>query len=244
MTELLNPAQFEQSLRAIGAERYHDKHPFHRMLHGGELRRGQVQAWALNRYCYQSAIPRKDAGLIARLGDPELRRTWLHRIFDHDGHEQDRGGIDRWLILTDGLGLDREYVRSQRGVLPAVKFAVEAYVRYTYENDNLRAIASSLTELFAPDLHRERIAGMVRHYDFIDDDVMIYGTVRLDQAPKDVAFALEYVQRAAQTAERQQAVQEALRFKCDVLWAQLDAMYHAYVEPGHIPPGAFVPEDR
>ena len=244
MTELLDPAQFEQSLRAIGAERYHDKHPFHRMLHGGELRRGQVQAWALNRYCYQSAIPRKDAGLIARLGDPELRRTWLHRIFDHDGHEQDRGGIDRWLILTDGLGLDREYVRSQRGVLPAVKFAVEAYVRYTYENDNLRAIASSLTELFAPDLHRERIAGMVRHYDFIDDDVMIYGTVRLDQAPKDVAFALEYVQRAAQTAERQQAVQEALRFKCDVLWAQLDAMYHAYVEPGHIPPGAFVPEDR
>jgi pyrroloquinoline-quinone synthase len=244
VTELLNPAQFEQSLRAIGAERYHDKHPFHRMLHGGELRRGQVQAWALNRYCYQSAIPRKDAGLIARLSDPELRRTWLHRIFDHDGHEQDRGGIDRWLILTDGLGLDREYVQSQRGVLPAVKFAVEAYVRYTYENDNLRAIASSLTELFAPDLHRERIAGMVRHYDFIDDDVMIYGTVRLDQAPKDVAFALEYVQRAAQTAEHQQTVQEALRFKCDVLWAQLDAMYHAYVEPGHIPPGAFVPEDR
>ncbi len=236
MTALLTPAQFEASLRAIGAERYHDKHPFHRMLHGGELRRGQVQAWALNRYCYQSAIPRKDAGLIARLDDPELRREWLHRIFDYDGHEQDRGGIDRWLILTDGLGLDRDYVISQKGALPAVKFAVEVYVRYTYDNDNLRAIASSLTELFALDLHRERIAEMVGNYDFIHDDVMIYCSVRLNQAPKDVEFALDYVKRAAQTPEQQQAVQD--------LWAQLDAMYHAYVAPGHIPPGAFVPEDR
>ncbi len=243
MTAVLTPAQLEDKLRAIGAERYHDKHPFHRMLHGGELRRGQVQAWALNRYCYQSAIPRKDAGLIARLEDPELRRQWLHRIFDHDGHEQDRGGIDRWLVLTDGLGLDRDYVISQKGALPAVRFAVEAYVRYTYDNDNLRAIASSLTELFAPDLHRERIEGMVRNYDFIDEDVIVYCSVRLNQAPKDVEFALNYVKRMARSPEQQQAVQDALRFKCDVLWAQLDAMYHAYVAPGHIPPGAFVPED-
>ncbi len=244
MRELMSPDQLEAELRAIGAERYHDKHPFHRMLHGGEMNKGQVQAWALNRFCYQAAIPRKDAGLIARLEDPLLRREWLHRIFDHDGHEQDTGGIERWLVLTDGLGLDRGYVISQEGALPAVRFAIEAYVRYTYESDTLRAIASSLTEMFAPDLHRKRIAGMVEHYDFISEDIMVYGKIRLDQAPRDVGFALDYVKREARTPERQQGVLEAVRFKCDELWAQLDALYHAYVSPGHVPPGAFVPGDR
>ena len=136
--------------RAIGPERYHDLHPFHGLLHDGKLNKGQVQAWALNRYVYQAAIPRKDASLIGRCEDRDLRREWLHRITDHDGVGDEQGGIDRWLILTDGLGLDRDYVISQEGALPATKFAVEAYVRFVREKPLVEAVASSLTELFAP----------------------------------------------------------------------------------------------
>ena len=242
MTAVLDPDRFEDALRAIGAERYHNRHPFHRLLHEGKLSRGQVQAWALNRYCYQAAIPRKDAALVSRLDDRELRREWITRIHDHDGIGDDPGGIERWLVLTDGLGLERAYVISKAGALPATKFAVEAYVRFVAERPLLEAIASSLTELFAPNIHRERIAGMLENYDFISDDVMAYFKRRLNQAPKDVAFALNYVKREARTPDRQRAAMDALRFKCDVLWAQLDALYLAYVEPRMPPPGAFVPD--
>lgn len=242
MTHLLSPDELEAELRAIGAERYHDKHPFHKLLHSGQLNKGQVQAWALNRYCYQTAVPRKDAALMSRTFDRELRREWIGRIHDHDGSGEDEGGIERWLKLTDGLGLDRDYVMSMKGALPATRFATEAYVRFVAEKTLLEAVASSLTELFAPTIHRERIAGMLENYDFIDDSVMGYFRRRLDQAPRDVAFALEYVKRNARTPEAQAAALDALRFKCNVLWAQLDALYLAYVSPGMIPPGAFVPE--
>ena len=241
MTDVMSPDELEQALRKIGDERYHNLHPFHKMLHGGKMSFGQVQAWALNRYVYQAAIPRKDAGLMARLEDRALRREWIHRIHDHDGVEADSGGIERWLKLTDGLKLDRAYVISQAGALPAVKFAVEAYVRFVYERPTLEAIASSLTELFAPAIHAERIAGMLEHYSFIDDGLVAYFRKRLDQAPRDCRFALAYVRENARTAEQQRAVLAALRFKTDVLWAQLDALYFAYVEPGFIPPGAFRP---
>ena len=119
MTKIMSPEELEQELRAIGAERYHDKHPFHKLLHGGKLNKGQVQAWALNRYCYQSAVPRKDAALMSRCHDREIRRDWVHRILDHDGYGEEEGGIERWLVLTDGLGLDRDYVISMKGALPA-----------------------------------------------------------------------------------------------------------------------------
>lgn len=238
---LLSPDELEAALRAIGAERYHNLHPFHTLLHGGKLNRGQVQAWALNRYVYQAAIPRKDAALMARLEDRALRREWIHRIHDHDGIDADTGGIERWLKLTDGLKLDRAYVISQEGALPATRFAVEAYVRFVYERPTLEAIASSLTELFAPAIHAERIAGMLEHYDFISDDLVAYFRKHLDQAPRDCRFALAYVQEHARTPAQQEAVLAALRFKTDVLWAQLDALYFAYVEPGFIPPGAFRP---
>jgi len=238
---LLSPGDLEARLRAIGAERYHDKHPFHKLLHGGALDRGQVQAWVLNRYCYQSAIPRKDAALISRVHDVELRREWRRRLADHDGDGPEDSGIERWLVLAEGVGLDRDYVSSTRGALAATKFAVEAYVRFVREKSLLEAIASSLTELFAPSIHRERIAGLLAHYDFADDRTLSYFQRRLDQAPRDVAFGLEYVLREARDAERQQGVIDALVFKTDVLWAQLDALYHAYVDPGHIPPGAFDP---
>ncbi len=235
----LTPDQLEQRLRDIGRERYHNLHPFHRLLHGGKLEFGQVQAWALNRYCYQAAIPRKDAALVAKLRDRELRREWIHRIHDHDGLGTESGGIERWLRLTDGLGLDRAYVISEEGALPATRFAVEAYVRFVYEHPPLEAIASSLTELFAPAIHAERIAGMLENYDFINEELVAYFRTRLGQAPRDASFALAYVREHARTVPEQEGVLRALTFKTEVLWSQLDALHFAYVEPGLVPPGAF-----
>ena len=234
--------ELERRLRAIGAERYHDRHPFHKLLHGGSLDKGQVQAWVLNRYYYQSRIPMKDAALISRVEDPALRREWRGRIVDHDGSGPGDGGIERWLVLAEGVGLDRAYVMSAAGVLAATRFAVDAYVRFVRERPLVEAVASSLTELFAPAIHRERIAGLFEHYDFANEKTMAYFKRRLEEAPKDVEFGLAYVRREARTPEQQQGVIKALLFKTDVLWVQLDALYAAYVEPGHIPPGAFVPE--
>lgn len=237
-----SPEEFEARIRAVGDERYHDKHEFHKMLHGGKLNKGQVAAWALNRYSYQEAIPRKDAALMSRVYDREFRREWIHRVHDHDGLlPEETGGIERWLKLTDCLGLDRAYVTSMRGVLPATQFAVEAYVRYVVEQPLVAAVASSLTELFAPAVHRERIAGMLANYDFVNDDVMAYFKRRLTQAPRDSTFALEFIKTNARTREMQEACVEAVRFKCDLLWAQLDALYIAYVL-GMIPVGAYRPD--
>jgi coenzyme PQQ biosynthesis protein C len=235
-------AEFEAQIRAVGPARYHDLHPFHKMLHGGKLNKGQVAAWALNRYCYQECIPRKDAAFISRVHDRELRREWVHRIHDHDGRLPDEhGGIERWLKLTDCLGLERSYVTSMQGALPATRFAVEAYVRFVVEQPLVAAAASSLTELFAPSIHRERIAGMLENYGFVNDEVMAYFKRRLTQAPRDSTFALEFVKEHAHTRELQEACVNAVKFKCDVLWAQLDALYLAYVN-GMIPPGAYRPD--
>lgn len=238
----LSPADLEAALRAIGAERYHNLHPFHRRLHGGELTRGQVQAWALNRYYYQHCIPLKDAALIARADDAALRREWRARLVDHDGEREGDGGTARWLALAEGLGLDRDYVASTRGILPGTRFAVEAYVHFVAERTLLEAVASSLTELFSPSIIRERVSGMLAGYAFVTPGTLAYFDKRLTQAPRDSDFALDYVIRHARTRAEQELVLEALRFKCGVLWAQLDALYYAYVEPGHIPPGAFRPD--
>jgi pyrroloquinoline-quinone synthase len=238
---VLSPDALEAALRAIGEERYHILHPFHHLLHGGQLTRGQVQAWALNRYYYQASIPAKDASLLARLPTPELRREWRRRLVDHDGDGTRPGGVERWLALTDGLGLDRGYVVSLQGLLPGTRFAVDAYVRFVREKSLLEAIASSLTEMFSPGIISQRVSGMLRNYDFVTPETLAYFTPRLTQAPQDVAFALSYVKEHADTAERQEQVLAALRFKCDLLWAQLDALHFAYVAPGLPPPGAFVP---
>ena len=239
---LLSPAEFEAALRAIGAERYHNLHPFHRRLHGGELTKAQVQAWALNRYYYQHCIPLKDAALIARADNAALRREWRARLVDHDGEHDDDGGTARWLALAEGLGLDRAYVASTKGILPGTRFAVEAYVHFVAERSLLEAVASSLTELFSPSIIRERVTGMLAGYPFVTRATLGYFDKRLTQAPRDSGFALDYVIRHAQSRAEQELVLEALRFKCGVLWAQLDALYYAYVEPGHIPPGAFRPD--
>ncbi len=239
---LMPPDVFSDALRQIGRERYHSLHPFHKLLHSGALNHGQVQAWALNRYYYQASIPRKDLTLMARLESPELRLAWRSRVLDHDGVEVETGGISRYLQLTERLGLDREYVTSTVGILPATRFAVDAYVHFVAERSLLEMIASSLTELFAPTIHKERIAGLSQHYEWADDYALAYFRKRLSEAPKDAEFGRDYVIRKANTRERQEAVLNAVRFKTDVLWAQLDALYMAYVEPGLIPPGAFVPE--
>ena len=238
----MTPDDLEAELRRIGDTRYHTRHPFHRLLHTGALSRGQVQAWALNRYYYQSMIPVKDATLLSRLPTPGLRRVWRQRLVDHDGEAPDEGGIARWLVLTDALGLDRDHVVSGKGVLPATRFAVQAYVQFVRERSLLEAVASSLTELFAPAIIADRVEGMLAHYEFVTAEALAYFEKRLTQAPQDAAFALDYVRQEARQPDQQQAVLDALTFKCDVLWAQLDALHHAYVEPGHIPFGAFRPD--
>lgn len=232
---------FEDRLRRIGAERYHDKHPFHRRLHSGGCTPNQVRAWVINRYYYQSRIPMKDAAFMSRVVDPELRRAWRARIEDHDGREGNEGGIRRWLRLATGVGLDPEYVAGTTGVLPATRFAVDAYVRFVTDKSLLEAMAASLTELFAPAIHAARIEGLLANYAFADDSSLSYFRNRLGEAPKDVAFGLAWVLDHADTPERQDAAAEALVFKTDVLWAQLDALDAAYVEPGRIPPGAWLP---
>ena len=242
MSNVLSPDELEAQLRAIGASRYHILHPFHKLLHSGKLNKQQVQAWALNRFYYQAMIPIKDATILARMMDPELRRIWRQRIVDHDGENAGDGGIERWLMLTDGLGFQREYVTSLRGLLPGTRFAVDAYVHFVRDKSLLEAIASSLTELFSPNIISERVAGMLANYDFISEKTLAYFGKRLTQAPRDADFALAYVKEHAHTAKEQQAVLDALRFKCNVLWAQLDALQHAYVEhEGQISPGAWQP---
>ncbi|QRE76535.1 pyrroloquinoline-quinone synthase PqqC [Methylobacterium aquaticum] len=238
---LLSPAELEAALRDIGARRYHNLHPFHRLLHDGKLDKDQVRAWALNRYYYQAMIPVKDATLLARLPDANLRRVWRQRIVDHDGDHEGDGGIERWLKLAEGVGFERDYVLSTKGILSATRFSVEAYVHFVAERSLLEAIASSLTEMFSPTIISERVAGMLKNYDFITRETLAYFDKRLTQAPRDADFALDYVTRHALTPQQQAQALDALRFKCNVLWTQLDALYFAYVSPGMIPPDAWRP---
>ncbi|MBV9979441.1 pyrroloquinoline-quinone synthase PqqC [Bradyrhizobium sp.] len=236
--------ELEAALRHIGATRYHSLHPFHRLLHGGKLNKGQVQAWALNRYYYQSTIPIKDAVVISRFRDRATRVEWRHRIEDHDGEVGSEGGIERWLKLFVAVGLDEGMVKREEGILPATRFAVDAYVRFVWDKPLTEAIASSLTELFSPGIIKERVSGMLASYDFIDEETLSYFKPRLNQAPRDAEFALAYVKQHAKTPEERRKVCEALLFKCDVLWSQLDALHHAYVLGGGIPPGCFEPHEQ
>ncbi len=238
----LDPAALESALRQIGEERYHHLHLFHQRLHSGGCTIDEVRAWALNRYCYQRTIPLKDTALLSRMDDVELRRVWRQRIHDHDGEIGDapEGGLRRWLALTDGLGLDRDYVVSLEGVLPAVRFACDAYVRFVCQRSLLEAIASSLTELFSPTIIKKRVEGMLANYDFITEDTLRYFSHRMSEAPRDADWALAYVKEHARTPETQRAVQDALKFKCGMLWVQLDAIQHVYVN-GAPAPGAWRP---
>src|SRR5690348_7018606 len=240
----MTPDELEAALRDIGARRYHRLHPFHKLLHGGKCTKGQVQAWALNRYFYQAMILLKDGALIGCCEDQDVRREWRKRLEDQDGSEDAEGGLQRWLRLTDGLGLDRAAVVSTRLILPATRFAVQAYINFVRERTLLEAISSALTEMFSPIIISERLEGMLAHYDYITPKTMAYFQKRPPQAERDAVYALEYAKQHARTPEQQQAVIDALAFKCDVLWSMLDALYYAYVSPGNIPPGVFVPSPQ
>jgi pyrroloquinoline-quinone synthase len=240
----LDRQALESVLRQVGAERYHNRHPFHHRMTRGELSRGEMQAWALNRYCYQAVIPMKDSMILARAEDPAFRAVWRSRVEDHDGADGWSGGIARWLHLATSLGLDAELVKSQRYALPATRFAVGAYYSFCATRSLLEAVASSLTELFSPVIIGERVPAMLAKYDYITEDTLVYFKPRPGQAARDSDFALGFVLSSADTAEKQQAAIDALIFKCDILWAMLDALDHAYGESGkNIPPGAFRPGD-
>ena len=236
---LLSPEELKQTLLDVGRERYHHKHPFHSLMHEGKLTRDQLQAWAANRYYYQSRIPIKDAEILSRSTDTNFRRAWLKRILDHDGVGGHPGGIEKWIQLAEATGLQRTEVISERLVLPGVRYAVDAYLDLVSKRTLLEAVASSLTELFSRDLISLRIDALRQHYPWLESG-LTYFTARLTQAPEDAAFALDYVTRNAVTRDQQELVVAALRSKCDILWAQLDAIHFAYVMPGWPPPGMLV----
>lgn len=237
----LAEAEFIARFHTISEERYHHKHPFHLLMHEGHLTRGQLQAWALNRYAYQSSIPAKDAAIIARSDDLDFRRAWRKRILDHDGDATRPGGIEKWLRLVEATGLARAQAVSGDGILPATRFAVGAYLDLVRSRSFLEAVASSLTELFSTKLVTLRVDRLRLHYPWLSAG-LDYFQGRMTQAPEDAEFALAWVVNHAVDREQQELALAALRAKCDILWAMLDALYFSYVSPGWPPPGAFVPE--
>jgi pyrroloquinoline-quinone synthase len=226
--ELLDRDAFLARLRAEGERRYHDRHPFHLKMHEGSLSRGQIQAWVINRYYYQTRIPIKDALILSRSEDPAFRRLWIHRIHDHDGHAEGEGGLELWLRLAAGVGLDREEVRSLGRVLPPVRFACDAYVQLVRERSLVEGVASSLTEFFAPDLMSQRIASWEKHYPWVDASMQEYFRSRVPRARKDSSEALDFVLSHATSRELQEKCIAAFVTKCDILWALLDAVAAAH----------------
>ncbi|WP_437811885.1 pyrroloquinoline-quinone synthase PqqC [Sorangium sp. So ce1078] len=226
--EPLSREAFVARLRDEGARRYHDNHSFHQRMHRGELSRGQIQGWVLNRYYYQTRIPIKDALLLSKSEDPSFRRLWIHRIVDHDGAREGEGGLALWLRLAEGVGLDRDEVASLTRVLPAVRFACDAYVALVRERSLLEAVASSLTEFFAPDLMSRRVVAWEQHYPWVDKATLDYFRARVTRARADSTEAIDYVTARATTRAAQEACIAALITKCDILWAMLDAIAAAY----------------
>jgi coenzyme PQQ biosynthesis protein C len=239
--KMLPEKDFVAGFQAIGEERYHHKHPFHLRMHEGKLTRGQLQAWALNRYYYQSHIPMKDSVILAHSEDPAFRLAWRKRVIDHDGDGKKPGGIEKWLRLVEATGLRREQALQGDGILPATRFAVEAYINFVSTHPLLESVASSLTELFSKKLISLRVDRLREHYPWLAGG-LDYFDARMTQAPEDAEFALAWVVENAYSREDQEKAYAALRAKCDILWAQLDALYFAYVEPGWPPPGAFRPD--
>jgi pyrroloquinoline-quinone synthase len=211
-------------LRAVGEERYHDKHPFHERLIAGTLDRTQVQAWVANRYYYQKQIPVKDAAILSNLPSAAYRRVWISRIVDHDGEDSGaEGGTASWLRLARAVGLDEEEVRSERSVAAGTRFAVDAYVTFARTRPWIEAVASSLTELFGPPVMERRVAAILEKYPWVDPAGLEYFEKRIPLAKRDAESALAWVLDEANTPEIEQRCIDALRFKCDVLWCVLDA---------------------
>ena len=225
-------------LRREGESRYHDRHRYHVLMHDGKLTRLQLQQWVLNRYYYQTRIPIKDAIIVSKSEDPAFRRMWIHRILDHDGQAEGEGGLALWLRLAEGVGLDREEVASCRSVLPGVRFACDGYVELVRERSLLEAVASSLTEFFAPDLMSKRILAWEKHYPWVSQEMLAYFRSRVPRARRDSEEAIEFVTRHATTYELQARCVAALIRKTEILWHLLDSVYVAYIDPGWGPAGA------
>lgn len=223
-------ADFVERLRAEGARRYHDQHPFHLAMHEGRLSREDLGRWVLNRYYYQTRIPIKDALIVAKSEDPAFRRAWIRRIHDHDGQaasdtsEARDGGLAQWLRLAAAVGLDPEVVASCRDVLPGVRFACDGYVSLVRESPLVVAVASSLTEFFAPDLMSRRIAAWEQHYPFVDPAGLAYFRGRVTRARRDSEEAIAFVVAHARTRDLQDACVAALIRKTEVLWHLLDCV--------------------
>lgn len=220
--------EFEARLKGFEPY-YHIHHPFQVKMNAGQLSKAAVQGWVLNRYYYQTAIPNKDAALLANCDDREVRRRWIQRIVDHDGNEGAEGGIERWLRLGIAVGLEREAIESHRHVLPGVRFAVDAYVNFVRRAPWQEGVASSLTELFAPTIHKERISEWPKHYPWIEQGGLDYFKGRVQEAHRDVAHGLGLTLDLFRTRAEQARALELLKFKLDVLWTMLDAMTMAYL---------------
>lgn len=221
---ILAPDAFANRLREEGARRYHDRHPFNVRMHAGDLTKEDLQRWVRNRFYYQSRIPVKDALILSKSEDPAFRRMWIHRITDHDGEREGDGGIEQWLRLAEGVGLDRVEVASLKNVIPAVRFACDAYVDLVRSRSLLEAVASSLTETFAPDIMQTRIAAWEKHYPWVTAECLAYFRTRVTRARRDGNEALEWVIRRATTSELQEECVDALVTKTQILWAMLDAI--------------------
>jgi pyrroloquinoline-quinone synthase len=224
-----SPEEFTARLRAVGENGYHDQHQFHVLMNEGKLDRQQLQGWVANRFYYQVKIPIKDAAILSNCPERDVRREWIHRILDHDGSQGDEGGIEKWLRLGEAVGLTREEMLVQKNLLPGVRYAVDAYVNFCRTQPWIIAMASSLTELFAPTLMATRIAAFEKHYPWVKPDGLKYFRGRLTQAPRDTDFTLRLVIERCRTREQQEQAVAALKFKCELLWAMLDAMQFAYI---------------
>jgi pyrroloquinoline-quinone synthase len=226
---------FTEKLRAVGMSRYHHQHPFHRRMNAGSLSPRQIRGWAANRFYYQRSIPLKDAAILSNCPLRDVRRLWLHRITDHDGRKEAEGGIEAWIQLAEATGLTREETLDERHVLPGVRLAADAYVSFARQKPWPISVASSLTELFAPDLMRERLAAFERHYRWVRPEGLAYFRSRLTIARDDSREALELTLGHCATPDLQQAAVAALSFKCDLLWVMLDAIMLAYDEGAQQP---------
>src|SRR6516225_10082664 len=228
--EVWSREEFLARLREVGTQGYHHLHPFHINMNAGKLDKDAIQLWVANRFYYQTNIPRKDAAILANCPLREVRRRWIGRIIDHDGKEGQEGGIEQWLRLGIACGLTREAMMDEHLVRPGVRFAVDVYVNFAKTQPWPIAVASSLTELFAPDLMAKRLAAFEQHYPWVESWGFDYFRRRLTQARRDSAEGLELTLTHCQSPEMQDAAVAALSLKCDILWSVLDAI-HAACQP-------------
>jgi pyrroloquinoline-quinone synthase len=219
--------EFEQRLRDQGRA-YHIHHPFNVMLNSGQATAAQIRGWVANRFYYQISIPIKDAAILANCDDRAVRRNWVQRILDHDGYGDDPGGIESWLRLAEAVGLERGQVESLSEVLPGVRFAVDAYVNFARRAPWPEAVCSSLTELFAPQIHQQRLAGWPDHYPWMDRSGLHYFQSRMSLARRDVEFGLAVTLERFKSREQQERALQIVQFKLDVLWQMNDAMALRY----------------